>query len=61
MIQKDRFTSIHYACHRGNIDIVKFLLSYGADMRAMSQNGVSCLHLAAVSGNCTLVKYLIEE
>jgi len=57
--QIDDFTPLHYACHRGNLEIVKILLSFGAEVSASSKNGVTCLHLACVSGNLDLVKYLL--
>ncbi len=59
--QNDNFTPLHYACHRGNLSILKLLISFGGDITARSKNGVSCLHLACVSGNLDLVKYLIDE
>ena len=59
--QIDNFTPLHYACHRGNLSILKLLISYGGDITQTSKNGVTCLHLACVSGNLELVKYLIDE
>lgn len=57
----DLFTPIHYACHRGNLKILKLLLEYDGSLHTASRNGVTCLHLACVSGNLDLVKYLITE
>ena len=61
MAQLDNFTPLHYACHRGNLKILKLLLYYEGSLHTASRNGVTCLHLACVSGNLELVKYLIEE
>lgn len=60
-VQIDCFTPLHYACHRGNLKILKLLVSYGGDVHATSKNGVTCLHLASVSGNLEVVKYLLDE
>ena len=57
--QQDDFTTVLYACHRGNLEILKLLVSFGGDVRASSRNGVTCLHLACVSGNLDVVKYLL--
>lgn len=59
--QLDEFTPALYACHRGNLDMLKLLMLYGADVRSMSRNGVTCLHLACVSGSLDVVKYLLLE
>lgn len=60
--QASDFTPTHYACHRGNLRMLKLLLLFGADLYATSKNGVTCLHLACcVSGSLELVKFLIEE
>lgn len=60
-IQDQKFSPLHYACHRGNLQMAQLLLDYGADLHATSEKGVTCLHLAAVSGNLSLVKYLVDE
>ena len=57
--QQDLFTSVLYACHRGNLPILELLEEYGGDVELTSRNRVSCLHLACASGNLDLVKHLI--
>ena len=52
---------MHYACHRGNLSILKFLLSFDGNIETKSKNGVTCLHLAAVSGNLQMIQFLINE
>lgn len=59
--QNDNFTPVHYACHRGNLPILKLLLQYDGDIHSTSKNGVNSLHLACVSGNLDLIKYLILD
>ena len=41
--------------------MIKLLVSFGGEVSATSTNGVSCFHLACVSGNLEVVKYLIQK
>ncbi len=53
---------IHYAAYRGNIDLLRVLLAYGADIYYPSkQSGYLALHYAAISGQLKVVQYLLEE
>lgn len=47
---------IHYAVENGNIDVVKLLLDFGADL----ENG-SPLYMSAASGKIEIVKLLLER
>ena len=41
-----KWTSLHFAIDKGQIDVVKVLIQSGADVNAQSNDG-SALHLAA--------------
>ena len=58
--QNEGFTPVLYACHRGNFEILHYLLDQGGDLKTQSKKGVTCLHLACSSGMLDMVKYLIE-
>ncbi|ORX42663.1 ankyrin [Piromyces finnis] len=58
-----RFTPIHYACYKGNENIVKYLIKNGVDPKIKNEDGRISLHFAcgAEKENVNLVKYLIED
>ncbi len=49
------------ACENGNIDLVKKMLSYGADVNAKNNNGETSLHSASIHGYTEIVKLLLEH
>ena len=49
------------ACKNGNIDLVKKLLSYGADVNAKNNDGWTPLHYASRNGHTEIVKLLLEH
>ena len=57
--QNEDFTPMHYACHKGNFEILYYLLEKGGDLNATSKKGVTCLHLACGAGMLDMAKYLI--
>ena len=40
-------TSLHMACHAGNVEMVKLLLEYGADSTLCDDKGRNCFHFIA--------------
>ena len=54
-------TPLYHACRRGDIEMVRALLSQGADPNAAAKNGSTPLHCAAESGNLTAVRMLLAE
>lgn len=44
---KDKFTALHYASFRGNIEVLDLLISYGADHKAKNEFGLNVMHIAA--------------
>lgn len=41
--------------------MIQLLIRHGGDIHGSSRNGVSCFHLACVSGNIEVVQYLLVE
>ena len=58
--QAEDFTPVHYACHRGNLEILQLLLDSGGNLNVVSKKGVTCLHLACGSGKLEMARFLIE-
>jgi ankyrin repeat protein len=52
---------VHYACFKGNIPILDFLIELGGSLDALSLNGLNCLHLAVSQNHVEMVKYLIKN
>jgi len=54
-------TPLHFAAMRGNLELVKLLVSHGArlDLKDMDWNSVT--HFACMSGNVDLIKYWIMK
>jgi palmitoyltransferase len=44
---KDKFTALHYASFRGNIELLDLLINYGADQKAKNEFGLNVMHIAA--------------
>ena len=57
------WTPLHLAAHYGNLDIVKILLDYGADIEAVSKNAIANTPISAAAwGNhLDIVEYLLER
>ena len=53
-------TALHRVCCDGQIEIVKLLVSFGADVRLCNRDGWSPLHLACFAGHHHIVTYLIS-
>ena len=50
---------IHYACQLGHIDIVRYLVEKGCDLKIKADRGMTPLHAACFSGKLDVVCYLI--
>ncbi len=53
-------TALHICCSYGNLELVKLLVKFGADIRLANRDGWSPYHIAAFSGHRDIVLYLIN-
>lgn len=60
-VDSEKWTSLHSACALGNVDIVKQLLSYKAQIEAITERGHTPLHLAVYSGSIECVAELLRK
>lgn len=56
---KDKFTALHYASYRGNIEMCQALLDRGADMQATNEFGQDVMHIAS-QGNEPISLYFFK-
>lgn len=54
-------TPLHRGCTNGNLDIVKLLINYGADLNLTNRFGWYPIHIASYFGHVNIVLYLIEK
>ncbi|KAJ3763058.1 ankyrin repeat-containing domain protein [Lentinula raphanica] len=52
------YTSLHLACDRGSVDIVRFLVSKGVDTSIKDPDGMTPLELAQTAGHAEIVQLL---
>jgi acyl-CoA-binding protein len=58
-VDENQMTTLMWACDRGNIEIVKFLVDeLGVDVNKQDADGQTCLHYAVSCEHLDLVKYL---
>jgi len=55
------FTPLHTAAFAGHLNVVRYLVSAGANVNARDKNGNTPLHLAAMWGNGGVVSYLVRN
>ncbi|PKK17500.1 NOTCH-regulated ankyrin repeat protein, partial [Columba livia] len=51
-------TALHQSLIDGNLELVKLLVKFGADIRLANRDGWSALHIAAFGGHQDIVLYL---
>ncbi|XP_077778327.1 notch-regulated ankyrin repeat-containing protein B [Podarcis muralis] len=54
-------TALHQSVSDGNLELVKLLVRFGADVRLANRDGWSALHMAAFSGHQDIVLYLVAK
>ncbi|CAK6433444.1 unnamed protein product [Pipistrellus nathusii] len=52
-------TALHQSVIDGNLELVKLLVKFGADIRLANRDGWSALHIAAFGGHQDIALYLI--
>lgn len=53
-------TPLHEAARWGHIEVIKFLISKGANPKLKSKDGSSALHIASQNAKNDTIKYLVE-
>ncbi|XP_070176818.1 apoptosis-stimulating of p53 protein 2-like [Littorina saxatilis] len=51
---------LHESCQRGDLDLVKLLVRFGADVRLANRDGWSAVHIAAFGGHTDILLYLMK-
>ncbi|XP_022084190.1 notch-regulated ankyrin repeat-containing protein-like [Acanthaster planci] len=54
-------TPLHQSVLVGNLELVKLLVQFGADVRLANRDGWNALHIAAYGGHDDIVLYLIRR
>ncbi|KAL8613247.1 hypothetical protein ACOMHN_001571 [Nucella lapillus] len=52
-------TPLHESCQLGNLELVKLLVRFGADVRLANRDGWSAVHIAAYGGHTDILLYLM--
>ena len=60
-IRRPGWSALHHACKNGNLEIVKLLLKYGADINLRSQDDFYPLEISTSRGHFELSMFLIEN
>ena len=55
------YTALHYAVYYPSIDTIKLLIEFGADIKAITNDGLNILHIACLAGNIVDVIYIIDK
>ena len=59
--KENGMTPLHEAVYQGNLDIVKALISRGADVNAQKKGGFTPLHVAAQRGHEDVASFLLKS
>ncbi|KAG8526588.1 uncharacterized protein KY384_008789 [Bacidia gigantensis] len=54
-------TPLHLATVLDNLDVVKLLLSRGANLEATDRDGLTVLHLAVLGSSTSVIEYLLDD
>lgn len=60
-INDEKYTALHYACYRGNIDIISYLDQQGADFQAKNVQGLTIIHMAAQGDQPRSIAYFRKK
>ena len=60
LVDKYRINALMFACMRGNIEALKLLLQYNADVNFANEDGYTALMCACSSSYTEIVKLLLE-
>ena len=59
--EADGLTALHFSSFRGNIKIIKLLIANGADINAVSYNGLNMIHKAAQGNKPSAIIYFNKK
>ena len=59
--EKYGWTALHYSARYGSYDIFAYFADVGADIYLKNNDGLNCLHIAALYGHLNLCKILIDK
>ncbi|KAK5010527.1 hypothetical protein LTR28_009328 [Elasticomyces elasticus] len=58
---KSRYTALHFAASKNNLDVARKLIAQKASARVKDKRGQLALHRATAAGNVPIVKLLLEN
>ena len=61
MVANDGETAVHYSAEKGSYELIRYFVDMGADIYHKNNEGVNCLHIAALYGHLSLCKMLIDK
>lgn len=62
VLDSSGYSSLHYASRAGHLDVVKYLVSQGANVNLGTRaNHTTPIHRASQQGHLSIVKYLLEH
>jgi ankyrin repeat protein len=53
-------TALHETCQLGNLELVKLLVRFGADVQLANRDGWSAVHIAAFGGHTDILLFLMQ-
>ena len=59
--EKDSLTALHFASFRGNIKAIKLLINNGAEINALTVNGLNMIHKAAQGDKPSAIVYFYKK
>ena len=57
----DGSTPFIISCQQGNLEVMKYLLSQGANLTEIRNDGATCLSMACLNGHLDIVKYILQN
>ena len=61
MVDNDGCSALHYSARHGSYEIFRYFAEMGADLYLRNNDGMNCLHIAALNEHFNLCKILINE
>ena len=54
-------TALHFAAYRGNNELIRYLVSLGANVHTTDSDGHNCIHIAAQSDKINTIYFLLKN